>query len=145
MSNKENVGAEEIKLPEGAIVLPGFVDQHVHGAGGSDGMDGTVEDLQVIATTLAKEGTTSFLVTTMTQSKENILKALSAVKEFRENESQGANAVGVHLEGPFIAAAYKGAQPLEYVVAPDIATFDEYNAASGNAIPFGVCPRPGGR
>jgi N-acetylglucosamine-6-phosphate deacetylase len=40
----------------------------------------------------------------------------------------------VHLEGPFIAAAYKGAQPLEYVVAPDIATFDEYNAASGNAI-----------
>ena len=131
---EENVCAEEIKLPKGAIVLPGFVDQHVHGAGGSDGMDGTVEDLQTIATTLAKEGTTSFLVTTMTQSKENILKALSAVKEFRENESQGANAVGVHLEGPFIAAAYKGAQPLEYVVAPDIATFDEYNAASGNAI-----------
>jgi N-acetylglucosamine-6-phosphate deacetylase len=132
---EENVGAEEIKLPEGAIVLPGFVDQHVHGAGGSDGMDGTVEDLQTIATTLAKEGTTSFLVTTMTQSPENITKALSAVKEYREkNSSLGAKVVGVHLEGPFIAAAFKGAQPLEYVAAPDVKVFEEYNKASGDSI-----------
>jgi N-acetylglucosamine-6-phosphate deacetylase len=42
--------------------------------------------------------------------------------------------VGIHLEGPFIAAAHKGAQPLEYVKAPDIETFDKYNEASGNAI-----------
>ena len=64
--------AEEIALPEGAIVVPGFIDQHIHGAGGSDGMDGTVEDIAIIAKTIAAEGTTSFLVTTMTQSKENI-------------------------------------------------------------------------
>ncbi len=128
-------GAEEIALPEGAIVLPGFVDQHIHGAGGSDGMDGTLEDIAIIAKTIAAEGTTSFLVTTMTQSPENITKALSAVKEYREqNSKEGARVVGVHLEGPFIAAAHKGAQPLEYVKAPDIAVFDGYNAASGNAI-----------
>ena len=77
-------GAEEIKLPENAIVLPGFVDQHIHGAGGSDGMDGTVEDISIIAKTIASEGTTSFLVTTMTQSPENITKALSAVKTYRD-------------------------------------------------------------
>lgn len=126
---------EEIALPENAIVLPGFIDQHVHGAGGSDGMDGTIEDISIIAETLAKEGTTSFLVTTMTQSKENILKAMNAVKEYRAaDKKEGARVVGIHLEGPFIAAAHKGAQPLEYVAKPDIAVFDEYNAASGNAI-----------
>ncbi len=126
---------EEIELPENAIVLPGFIDQHVHGAGGSDGMDGTVEDIGIIAQTLAKEGTTSFLVTTMTQSKENILKAMQSVKDYRAaDKKEGARVVGIHLEGPFIAAAHKGAQPLEYVATPDIAVFDEYNEASGNAI-----------
>ncbi len=127
--------AEEIALPENAIVLPGFIDQHIHGAGGSDGMDGTVEDIAVIAKTVAAEGTTSFLVTTMTQSKENITKAMQAVKAYREADSaEGARVVGIHLEGPFIAAAHKGAQPLEYVASPDVAVFNEYNEASGNAI-----------
>lgn len=128
-------GAEVIELPENAIVLPGFIDEHIHGAGGSDGMDGTVEDIATIAKTIAAEGTTSFLVTTMTQSKENITKAMQAVKTYREADSaEGARVVGIHLEGPFIAAAHKGAQPLEYVKEPQIAAFDEYNAASGNAI-----------
>lgn len=128
-------GAEEIELPENAVVLPGFIDEHIHGAGGSDAMDGNTKDLAVIAETVAKEGTTSFLATTMTQSKENILKAMRAVKEYREAAGeQGARIAGVHLEGPFIAAAHKGAQPLEYVAAPDAKTFDEYNAACGNAI-----------
>ena len=127
--------AEVIELPEDAVVLPGFVDQHIHGAGGSDGMDGTVKDISIIANTVASEGTTSFLVTTMTQSPENITKALQAVKEYKNAAPQeGARVLGVHLEGPFIAAAHKGAQPLEYVKAPDIKAFDEYNAASGNSI-----------
>lgn len=128
-------GAEEIELPENAVVLPGFIDEHIHGAGGSDAMDGNTKDLAIIAETVTKEGTTSFLATTMTQSKENILKAMRAVKEYREAAGeQGARIAGVHLEGPFIAAAHKGAQPLEYVAAPDAKTFDEYNAACGNAI-----------
>ena len=128
-------GAEEIELPENAVVLPGFIDEHIHGAGGSDAMDGNTKDLAIIAETVAKEGTTTFLATTMTQSKENILKAMRAVKEYREAAGeQGARIAGVHLEGPFIAAAHKGAQPLEYVAAPDVKTFDEYNAACGNAI-----------
>ena len=127
--------AEVIELPVDAIVVPGFIDQHIHGAGGSDGMDGTVEDIAIIAKTIASEGTTSFLVTTMTQSPENITKALSAVKKYREaNSAEGARVIGVHLEGPFIAAAHKGAQPLEYVKAPDITAFDAYNEASGNSI-----------
>ena len=117
------------------VVLPGFIDEHIHGAGGSDAMDGTTKDLSIIAETVAKEGTTTFLATTMTQSKENILKAMRAVKEYRETGSEkGARIAGIHLEGPFIAAAHKGAQPLEYVAAPNAEVFDEYNEASGNCI-----------
>ncbi|MGN1062594.1 MAG: N-acetylglucosamine-6-phosphate deacetylase [Candidatus Scatosoma sp.] len=128
-------GAEAIELPEGAIVLPGFIDEHIHGAGGSDAMDGTQKDLSVIAETVAQEGTVTFLATTMTQSKENILKAMRAVKEYRAADGgKGARIAGVHLEGPFIAAAHKGAQPLEYVAAPNAQVFDEYNEASGNCI-----------
>lgn len=130
----ETSTAEEIVLPEGAIVLPGFIDQHIHGAGGSDGMDATIADYETIAKTVAAEGTTSFVITTMTQSVENITKAMQAVKEYREGEHDGARVVGIHLEGPFIAPAFKGAQPLDYVAKPDVGVFKAYNEASGNAI-----------
>ena len=135
ISKRAIKNSEAIELPEDAVVVPGFIDQHIHGAGGSDGMDGTVKDISIIANTVAAEGTTSFLVTTMTQSPENITKAMQAVKEYKEQGiSKGAKVIGVHLEGPFIAAKFKGAQPLEYVASPDVAVFDEYNKASGNAI-----------
>lgn len=128
-------GAEVISLPEDALVLPGFIDEHIHGAGGADAMDGTHEALKTIACTIAAEGTTGFLATTMTQSPENILKAMRAVKEYRESdEKSGARVLGIHLEGPFISAQFAGAQPLEYVAKPEKETFDRYNAASGNAI-----------
>ena len=128
-------GAQAISLPDNAIVLPGFIDEHIHGAGGADAMDGTAAALKTIATTVAAEGTTTFLATTMTQSPKNILGAMRAVKEYRAAApAEGARVGGVHLEGPFIAAAHKGAQPLEYIAKPSVAIFDEYNAASGGAI-----------
>ena len=130
----ETSSAEELVLPEGAIVLPGFIDQHIHGAGGADGMDATIADYETIAKTVAAEGTTSFVITTMTQSVENIMKAMQAVKEYREGEHDGARVVGIHLEGPFIAPAFKGAQPLDYVAQPSVEVFKAYNEASGNAI-----------
>lgn len=117
------------------IVVPGFIDQHIHGAGGSDGMDGTEKDLQTISATIAKEGTTGFLATTMTQSPENISKALVAVKEIMEKgEYDGAEVLGVHLEGPFISPKHIGAQPLEYVAKPSVEIFDEYDRLSGGNI-----------
>ena len=133
--NQDTSLCKVINLPNDAIVLPGFIDQHIHGAGGSDTMDATVSDLKNIALTLAKEGTTGFLATTMTQSKENICNALKAVKDYKElNFSQGAELIGVHLEGPFISPKFKGAQPLEFVCLPNIKLFDEFNKVSGNCI-----------
>lgn len=123
------------EVKENWIVVPGFIDQHVHGAAASDAMDGTVEDISKIACALAKEGTTAFLPTTMTQSPENITKALEAIKEYMEsNPETGSKVLGVHLEGPFISPDFIGAQPLEYVAKPDVDVFKKYQAASGNNI-----------
>ncbi len=124
--------AETVALPEGAVVLPGFIDPHIHGAGGADAMDGTAAALATISETVAREGTTSFLATTMTESGEAILRALTAVRDCRE--TPGARLLGVHLEGPFISETYAGAQPREYIAAPDIDVFDRYQAASGGRI-----------
>ena len=127
---------EEIaKLGEDACLVPGFIDEHIHGAAKCDTMDATKEALETIAKALVKEGTTGFLATTMTQSPENITNALKNVKEFvgvlRPNE---AEVLGVHLEGPFISPDYIGAQPLEYVAQPSIETFKTYQEVSGNNI-----------
>ena len=86
---------EVVHLPENAVVLPGFIDEHIHGAGGADAMDGTQEALETIAQTVAAEGTTAFLATTMTQSPANIKAAMSAVKAYREGEHGGARLLGV--------------------------------------------------
>lgn len=124
-----------MELPENYTVIPGFIDEHIHGAMGSDAMDGTFKDLLTIAKALASEGTTGFLATTMTQSPENICHALNAVKEYREqNPEEGAEILGVHLEGPFIAKEHVGAQPIEYVQKPLVETFKVYEEASGNNI-----------
>ena len=116
-------------------VVAGFIDEHIHGANGADAMDGSVSALKTISDCLVKEGTTGFLATTMTQSKENIVKALSAVKTAIEKDVfTGAKVLGAHLEGPFISLKHVGAQPIEYVEKPSVERFKEYNAASGNNI-----------
>jgi len=135
------IGEDKSKITEpydykkGQVVLPGFIDEHIHGAAGSDTMDGTLDAIENIAKAVASEGTTSFLPTSMTQSKENILKAMKAVKEYmNKNSAVGAKVIGIHLEGPFISEKHVGAQPLEYVVKPNVDVFDEYYKESGNAI-----------
>ncbi len=122
-------------LPEDAVVLPGFIDQHIHGSATADAMDGTVEALETIANSIACEGTTAYLATTMTQSQNNIMKAMVAVKDYKKlNKTSGAELLGIHLEGPYINKSKAGAQPHEYIVAPNIKEFDEYNKASGNSV-----------
>ena len=135
-SLKENEELEELAaLNEEMVVVPGFIDQHIHGAKGFDAMDGTYEALEGISLALPKEGTTAYLATTMTQSPENINNALKAVKEYKElNKPEGALVLGVHLEGTFISTSMIGAQPLEYVANPNVEIFKKYQEVSGNNI-----------
>ncbi|WP_058302109.1 N-acetylglucosamine-6-phosphate deacetylase [Gorillibacterium timonense] len=102
----------------GAWLLPGFVDVHVHGGGGSDFMDATKEAFDTITALHGRNGTTSMLATTVTGSKESQDRVLAAVKEYREQPMPYAQLVGVHLEGPFINKKMKGAQNPDYIVPP---------------------------
>jgi len=118
---------------EGLNAVPGFIDGHIHGANGADVMDGTEEALDSIAKVLPLEGTTSFLATTITQSKENIEHALENVASYQSKNGY-AEIIGIHLEGPFIEPSKKGAQPLEHIRKPDIELFDKWQALSNNKI-----------
>ncbi len=126
---------EEILLPEDAVVVPGFIDQHVHGAGGSDFMDGEESTLETISKTLAEEGTVAYLATTVSASREKTKRALQRVKEYRaQNKSGGAEVVGVHLEGPFIGFKYKGGMNENHIVAFDEVILQEWIEASGDCV-----------
>jgi N-acetylglucosamine-6-phosphate deacetylase len=92
-------------------IIPGFIDLHVHGAGGRDIMQGG-DAPQVIAAMHAKHGTTSLLATTMTAPPEDIVAALDAIGAACAAPRAGsARILGVHLEGPYINSAKLGAQP----------------------------------
>lgn len=118
---------------EGLNVIPGFIDGHIHGAAGADTMDATEEALDQMAQQLPKEGTTSFLATTITQSVKNIDRALENIASY-ENKPKQAEMIGVHLEGPFIEASKKGAQPEEYIKRPDLKQFNDWQKRSNHQI-----------
>lgn len=122
-------------LDEKLIVVPGFIDKHIHGANNSDSMYPTYKDIQNISLTLASEGITSYLPTTMTQSVSEIDKALANIRNYIEkNVIEGAQVLGIHLEGPFISKKFKGAQPEEYIIPCDVKMFRHFQDQSGNHI-----------
>ncbi|MGE7596041.1 N-acetylglucosamine-6-phosphate deacetylase [Peribacillus frigoritolerans] len=132
---KQDDDAKVITLSLDYQAIPGAIDIHIHGASNSDAMDATHDALSTMAKTLPKEGTTSFLATTMTQSTQAIESALLNAGKYIENQTQeNAEIVGVHLEGPFISPARKGAQPEDYIVDPDVTLFKRWQEMAENQI-----------
>jgi N-acetylglucosamine-6-phosphate deacetylase len=129
-------GFNIIEIPAQFNAIPGFIDVHIHGVGGADTMDATTEALDTMITALPKEGTTSFLATTMTQDNKSIEKALmNAGKYISEQNLNGkAEVLGIHLEGPFVNPKMAGAQPIQHIVDPDLHLFKEWQSLSQNTI-----------
>ena len=125
--------AEDTVIEEasGRLVVPGFIDVHKHGGYGFDTMDGDPEKLNEMVNLMVTEGITSLFPTTMTQSPENIERALVTIDQVAKT-----NPViqGIHLEGPFINKVFMGAQPEEYIVDPDTELLKKWYALSGERI-----------
>lgn len=126
-------GAEVIKGKDKYIV-PGYIDIHVHGGGGSDVMDGNYEAINQIAIAHSHFGTTSFLPTTMTMSKDKIIRSLRSICKAVKKGTEGAEILGIHMEGPYINPEKKGAQKEDDIKKISIEGFLEFNQASGNLI-----------
>ncbi|MEH7356083.1 N-acetylglucosamine-6-phosphate deacetylase [Neobacillus drentensis] len=127
---------EVIEVPAHFNAVPGFIDVHIHGVNGADTMDGTKEALDTMTATLPKEGTTSFLATTMTQEGKQIENALINAGEYIEKQTANGNAeiLGLHLEGPFVNPKKAGAQPIQHIVNPNLELFEEWQKLSNGTI-----------
>jgi N-acetylglucosamine-6-phosphate deacetylase len=129
---------EHITLSADDVIIPGFIDVHIHGANGSDVMDADQDALSNVAATIFKQGTTSFLATTMTASDEDIHKVVRNVKQFTEYQASHAldqaTVSGIHLEGPYLSERKIGAQNRNFIQTPNIAQFEQWQKSAGDLI-----------
>ena len=139
---KKVIAADSIKnmLPatiyeysEDHYLIPGLIDLHIHGAAGHDVMDGSAECLSGISQSLAAEGVTGFLATTMTANHTRIGLVLKAIADAIPNQ-HGAAILGVHLGGPFISSAKMGAQLGDEIQLPDAELVSHWQELANGAI-----------
>ncbi|MFC4355238.1 N-acetylglucosamine-6-phosphate deacetylase [Chryseomicrobium palamuruense] len=116
----ELLTGEDVIDGQGMLVVPGFVDVHIHGLYGVDTMDDDPEALLKMAAKLPTEGTTAFLATTMTADLVDVERVLKRANEIvgKMQLNGGAELLGIHVEGPFVNPDYAGAQPKEFMVIP---------------------------
>ena len=137
-------GAEEI-LAIDSIAVPGFIDVHIHGAGGRDVMEGSGEALSAITKKVAKFGTTSLLATTVTAGADDTCRAVAGVSKYittqHETSEPRAEILGIHFEGPFLSKERRGAQPAQFLQLPSAEYLERLlRAASGNARILTIAP-----
>lgn len=131
----------EVYNATGKKVVPGFIDVHTHGAVGVDVNAATAEDYEKICRFAAGNGTTSWLCSILTDTKEQTRWCIDEFKKYQKMEHKGANLLGIHLEGPFLSSEYKGAMPEELLQKPDMSLLKEYQErAEGNIRYITISP-----
>jgi N-acetylglucosamine-6-phosphate deacetylase len=138
-ANIDLPGVTEIDA-RGNYISPGFIDMHVHGGGGHDFMDGTVSAFLEIAKVHARYGTTSMLPTTLSSGKQRLLEVLASYEQADAQNKTGAQFLGMHIEGPYIAMNQKGAQDPRFIRDPDEKEYKEVVSASVNIKRWSAAP-----
>lgn len=121
---------------QGNIIQPGFIDIHMHGAIGKDFVIGK-EAVNPVGISLLQDGTTGFLASLTVLSHEEELKVLKSLKDAT---SEGAEYLGVHMEGPYLSKEYKALMNETYLRNPVISELDEMLEANPNIKVMTIAP-----
>lgn len=134
----KNLAAEdaEVLSMEGKKLVPGFIDIHTHGSAGVDVNAATRDDFEKICKFQASQGTTSFLGSVLTDTREQTLWCIDQYNQWKAMKHEGATLMGIHLEGPFLASEYKGAMPEHLLQKPNMELLKEYQQAAGGDIRY---------
>ncbi|MFD2556217.1 N-acetylglucosamine-6-phosphate deacetylase [Sphingobacterium tabacisoli] len=125
---------------KGKYISPGFIDMHVHGGGGSDFMDGTVEAFLKVSETHVRYGTTAMCPTTLTAEKDHIYTVMDVYKEALPKNTKGASWLGLHLEGPYLSMGQRGAQDPKYIRNPDEKEYQDILGYSDHIVRWSAAP-----
>jgi N-acetylglucosamine-6-phosphate deacetylase len=137
------IGAQEsIRIPPGTaqidasglLVTPGFIEPHIHGCGGVDVMQGTYESLNAVSRILVRHGTTSFLPTTVSSSPAVLLRSVELLGAAMSRIYDGAEPLGIHMEGPFISTVKRGTHKASNILPPDLDLFEKCIRGSAHSI-----------
>lgn len=120
----------------GLMVCPGFIDAHTHGAANVDVNAADEAGLKTIAAFFATQGTTAFCASVLTDTQETTEKCLAAIGSVQKERAYGAQLLGAHMEGPFLASAYKGAMPESLLRKGDAALLRSYQAKFPGVIRY---------
>ncbi len=131
---------DEVIDAEGCYVSAGFIDIHVHGGGGHDFMDGTVEAYLGAAEAHAAHGTTALVPTTLTSTNEELLATFETYRKAKALNTKGAKFIGLHLEGPYFSPKQCGAQDPAYLKHPRLEEYEMILDASQDIVRWSVAP-----